>query len=138
MASKAGARVLAGAKPADFDSCRAAGASEVADYADPDLAAVLAQQAPAGSQRQPVPPWPRQKAAAGERSSGRVSGQRRMPDGGQQDGRASLNGGHTPFSHAHLEMVHASVGYPPRQTAYSGQSGRPVSGELIHSRRRCR
>jgi NADPH:quinone reductase-like Zn-dependent oxidoreductase len=48
MASRAGARVLAGARPADFDRCRAAGASEVADYADPDLAAALAWQAPYG------------------------------------------------------------------------------------------
>jgi hypothetical protein len=60
-------------------------------------------------------------------------------------GRASLNGGHTPFlTHTwkwlnrHGAAVHASVGYPPRQTAYSGQSGRPGSGQLIHSRRRCR
>jgi NADPH:quinone reductase-like Zn-dependent oxidoreductase len=48
MASRAGARVLAGARPADFDRCRAAGASEVADYADPNLPAVLSGQAPSG------------------------------------------------------------------------------------------
>jgi NADPH:quinone reductase-like Zn-dependent oxidoreductase len=48
MASQAGARVLAGAKPADFEGCLAAGASEVSDYADPGLAAVLARQAPSG------------------------------------------------------------------------------------------
>jgi NADPH:quinone reductase-like Zn-dependent oxidoreductase len=48
MARAAGARVLASARPADFQRCRAAGADEVADYADPDLAAVLARQAPSG------------------------------------------------------------------------------------------
>jgi NADPH:quinone reductase-like Zn-dependent oxidoreductase len=48
MARAAGARVLASARPADFRRCRAAGADEVADYADPDLAAVLARQAPSG------------------------------------------------------------------------------------------
>jgi len=40
--------VLAGARPADFGCCRAAGADEVADYADADLAAVLTRQAPEG------------------------------------------------------------------------------------------
>jgi NADPH:quinone reductase-like Zn-dependent oxidoreductase len=48
MARAAGARVLASARPADFRRCRAAGADEVADYADPDLAAALARQAPSG------------------------------------------------------------------------------------------
>jgi NADPH:quinone reductase-like Zn-dependent oxidoreductase len=48
MAHAAGARVLAGARPADFGHCRAAGADEVADYADPNLAAVLARLAPPG------------------------------------------------------------------------------------------
>lgn len=48
MARAAGARVLASVRPADFQRCRAAGADEVADYADPDLAAVLARQAPSG------------------------------------------------------------------------------------------
>jgi len=48
MASRAGARVLAGARPADFDACRAAGAAEVADYADPGVADVLARLAPSG------------------------------------------------------------------------------------------
>ena len=48
MAHAAGAHVLAGARPADFGRCRAAGADEVADYADPDLAAVLTRQAPEG------------------------------------------------------------------------------------------
>jgi NADPH:quinone reductase-like Zn-dependent oxidoreductase len=48
MASRAGAQVLAGARPADFGRCRAAGASEVADYADPDLAGALLRQAPSG------------------------------------------------------------------------------------------
>jgi 2-desacetyl-2-hydroxyethyl bacteriochlorophyllide A dehydrogenase len=48
MARHAGARVLAGARPADHDRCRAAGAAEVADYADPDLAGVLRGLAPDG------------------------------------------------------------------------------------------
>jgi NADPH:quinone reductase-like Zn-dependent oxidoreductase len=48
MARAAGARVLASARPADFQRCRAAGADEVTDYADPGLAAVLARQAPSG------------------------------------------------------------------------------------------
>jgi NADPH:quinone reductase-like Zn-dependent oxidoreductase len=48
MATLAGARVLASARPADVERCRAAGADEVADYADPDLAAVLTRHAPSG------------------------------------------------------------------------------------------
>jgi NADPH:quinone reductase-like Zn-dependent oxidoreductase len=48
MARAAGARVLASARPADFGRCRAAGADEVADYADPGLAGVLRGQAPGG------------------------------------------------------------------------------------------
>jgi len=48
MARAAGAQVLASARPADFRRCRAAGADEVSDYADPGLAAVLARQAPSG------------------------------------------------------------------------------------------
>lgn len=49
MARQAGARVLAGARPADHDRCRAAGAHVVTDYADPDLAAILRSHAPAGA-----------------------------------------------------------------------------------------
>jgi NADPH:quinone reductase-like Zn-dependent oxidoreductase len=48
MAHAAGARVLASARPADFDRCRAAGADAVADYADPGLDGVLRGQAPDG------------------------------------------------------------------------------------------
>jgi NADPH:quinone reductase-like Zn-dependent oxidoreductase len=47
LASLSGARVLATARPADADWCRAAGAAEVVDYRDPDLAGrLLAAGAP--------------------------------------------------------------------------------------------
>lgn len=48
LARQGGARVLAGARPADYDWCRRAGADEVTDYAGPDLAGALARLAPAG------------------------------------------------------------------------------------------
>jgi NADPH:quinone reductase-like Zn-dependent oxidoreductase len=48
LARAAGARILASARPADQQRCRDAGADEVADYRDPDLAGVLRRQAPAG------------------------------------------------------------------------------------------
>jgi NADPH:quinone reductase-like Zn-dependent oxidoreductase len=48
LARAGGARVLAGARPEDAGWCRAAGAAEVVDYRDPDLAGRLAALAPAG------------------------------------------------------------------------------------------
>jgi NADPH:quinone reductase-like Zn-dependent oxidoreductase len=48
LARVGGARVLAGARPEDAGWCRAAGAAEVVDYRDPDLAGRLAALAPAG------------------------------------------------------------------------------------------
>ena len=48
MAHRAGARVVAGARPADHDWCRAAGADIVVDYRDPDLVALVHDAAPAG------------------------------------------------------------------------------------------
>jgi NADPH:quinone reductase-like Zn-dependent oxidoreductase len=48
LASLSGARVLATARPADTDWCRAAGAAEVVDYRDPDLAGRLRALAPGG------------------------------------------------------------------------------------------
>lgn len=48
MAGYAGARVIAGARPADHDTCTAAGADVVVDYADPDLVARVREAAPDG------------------------------------------------------------------------------------------
>jgi NADPH:quinone reductase-like Zn-dependent oxidoreductase len=48
LARAGGARVLAGARPEDAGWCRAAGAAEVVDYRDPDLAGRLAELAPGG------------------------------------------------------------------------------------------
>jgi NADPH:quinone reductase-like Zn-dependent oxidoreductase len=48
LARAGGARVLAGARSEDAGWCRAAGAAEVVDYRDPDLAGRLAALAPAG------------------------------------------------------------------------------------------
>jgi NADPH:quinone reductase-like Zn-dependent oxidoreductase len=48
MAAYAGARVIAGARPADRDACTAAGADTVVDYADPDLAERVRETAPDG------------------------------------------------------------------------------------------
>ncbi len=48
MAHRAGARVVASARPDDHDRCRAAGADTVVDYRDRDLAALLHNAAPAG------------------------------------------------------------------------------------------
>jgi NADPH:quinone reductase-like Zn-dependent oxidoreductase len=48
LASLAGARVLATARPADAGWCRAAGAAEVVDYRDPDPAGRLRALAPGG------------------------------------------------------------------------------------------
>jgi NADPH:quinone reductase-like Zn-dependent oxidoreductase len=48
LARAGGARVLAGARPEDAGWCRAAGAAEVVDYRDPDLAGRLAALAPGG------------------------------------------------------------------------------------------
>lgn len=48
MARRAGARVLASAKPADHDRYRAAGADVVVDYRDPALAEQLREAAPGG------------------------------------------------------------------------------------------
>jgi NADPH:quinone reductase-like Zn-dependent oxidoreductase len=48
LARVGGARVLAGARPEGAGWCRAAGAAEVVDYRDPDLAGRLAALAPAG------------------------------------------------------------------------------------------
>jgi NADPH:quinone reductase-like Zn-dependent oxidoreductase len=44
----AGARVIASARPDDFDECRAAGAEAVFDFTDPGLADHVAAHAPAG------------------------------------------------------------------------------------------
>jgi 2-desacetyl-2-hydroxyethyl bacteriochlorophyllide A dehydrogenase len=48
MASAAGARVIATARPEDAERCRAAGADAVIDYRDPDLAARVREAAPGG------------------------------------------------------------------------------------------
>jgi NADPH:quinone reductase-like Zn-dependent oxidoreductase len=48
MAAAAGARVVAGARPEDWDACRAAGAAAVVDYRDPALADRLREAAPDG------------------------------------------------------------------------------------------
>ncbi|HEX5497364.1 MAG TPA: zinc-binding dehydrogenase, partial [Mycobacteriales bacterium] len=48
LAAGAGARVLASARPADTERCRAAGAHVVFDYADADLAARIGAAAPDG------------------------------------------------------------------------------------------
>ncbi|UYM07240.1 NADPH:quinone reductase [Solicola gregarius] len=48
MATYAGARVVASARPDDHDWCLAAGADKVLDYRDPDLGATLAVAAPSG------------------------------------------------------------------------------------------
>lgn len=48
MARRAGARVLASAKPADHERCLALGASEVLDYRDPALGEKLLDLAPGG------------------------------------------------------------------------------------------
>ncbi len=48
MAAHAGARVLATARPADHDRCRAAGADVVLDYRDPALADRVREAAPDG------------------------------------------------------------------------------------------
>ncbi|RMI29198.1 NADPH:quinone reductase [Streptomyces triticirhizae] len=48
FAAEAGARVLALARPADADHCRALGAAEVFDYRDPALTGALARAAPEG------------------------------------------------------------------------------------------
>jgi NADPH:quinone reductase-like Zn-dependent oxidoreductase len=48
MAAEAGARVIAGARPADEAACRAAGAEVVIDYSDPELATRLRDVAPGG------------------------------------------------------------------------------------------
>jgi NADPH2:quinone reductase len=51
IAAWAGARVLATASPRDFDRVRAAGAEQVFDYRDPDLAAKIAQASGGGVDR---------------------------------------------------------------------------------------
>jgi NADPH:quinone reductase-like Zn-dependent oxidoreductase len=48
MAAYAGARVIAGARPADAPPCRAAGADAVVDYSDPNLDKRLRDMAPDG------------------------------------------------------------------------------------------
>ncbi len=48
IARRAGARVLASARPADHDRCREAGAEDVVDYRDPDLARRLRGAVPDG------------------------------------------------------------------------------------------
>lgn len=48
MASAAGARVIATARPEDGERCRAAGAAVVLDYRDPDLPARVREAAPGG------------------------------------------------------------------------------------------
>ena len=48
LASFGGARVLAGARPEDADWCRSAGAAEVVDYRDPDMAGQMRALAPGG------------------------------------------------------------------------------------------
>jgi NADPH:quinone reductase-like Zn-dependent oxidoreductase len=48
LAAAAGARVVATARPDDFDWCRRCGADEVVDYHDPDMYAEIAKLAPAG------------------------------------------------------------------------------------------
>jgi NADPH:quinone reductase-like Zn-dependent oxidoreductase len=48
MAAYAGARVIAGARPADQAACRAVGADAVVDYSDPDLDIRLRDIAPSG------------------------------------------------------------------------------------------
>ncbi|GAA3872604.1 zinc-binding dehydrogenase [Streptomyces sedi] len=49
FAAEAGARVLALARPADAEYCRALGAAEVLDYRDPSLAGAVARAAPGGA-----------------------------------------------------------------------------------------
>jgi len=48
MARRAGAKVVASARPADHDRCREAGAHVVVDYRDPDLTGRLREAAPEG------------------------------------------------------------------------------------------
>jgi NADPH:quinone reductase-like Zn-dependent oxidoreductase len=48
MAAYAGARVIAGCRPADQAACRAAGADEVVDYSDPELDIRIRAMAPGG------------------------------------------------------------------------------------------
>jgi NADPH:quinone reductase-like Zn-dependent oxidoreductase len=48
LASAAGARVVASARPADFGRCRAAGAAAVIDYRAPGLASRVRESAPEG------------------------------------------------------------------------------------------
>ena len=48
IARRAGAKVVASARPADYDRCREAGAEDVVDYRDPDLARCLRAAVPDG------------------------------------------------------------------------------------------